>query len=226
VASPEEAALLRGMVPSYLPVAVIPNGVSVADCAKVSAAPQPDQLVFAGSFTYIVNYEAMRWFTAEVLPLIHARRPGVRLKVTGNHAGLGLPYTQGVELAGLLPDVRPAVAAAWASVAPLQTGGGTRLKILEAMALGTPVIATSKGAEGLDARAGDHLLIADTPAAFAEATLRLLGDPSLRQRLSGNGRELVRQNYDWPVILPRFLELAERVAARKPVDTLAPDGAH
>jgi glycosyltransferase involved in cell wall biosynthesis len=222
VASHQEETLLRQMAPAYLPVAVIPNGVSLADCTAVSAAPRPDQLMFAGSFTYDVNYQAMRWFTSEVLPRIHAERPGVRLTITGNHAGLSLPYSRGVDLVGMLPDVRPAIASAWASLAPLQTGGGTRLKILESMALGTPVIATSKGAEGLDVRSGDHLLIADSPAEFASATLRLLSDPALRARLSDDARELVRRSYDWPVILPRFLALVERVASGQPIDSPVP----
>jgi glycosyltransferase involved in cell wall biosynthesis len=214
VASPRERELLREMVPSCESVAVVPNGVSLAECESVTPPVVPDQLVYAGSFTYNVNYEAMRWFTGEVLPRIHAVRPGVRLVITGDNAGLPLPYGRNVELPGLVPDVRPVVASSWAGLAPLQTGGGTRLKILESMALGTPVIATSKGAEGLDVASGDHLLIADTPGDFAAATLRLLADQDLRDRLSANARGLVRRTYDWPVILPPFLELVERVGAR------------
>jgi glycosyltransferase involved in cell wall biosynthesis len=220
VASVGERELLRRMVPSYEPVAVIPNGISLADSQGVSLPVQPDQLVFAGGFTYHVNYEAMCWFTGEALPLIHAQRPDVRLTITGDNRGLPLPYTRNVDLPGLVPDIRPVVASAAASIAPLQTGGGTRLKILEAMAIGTPVIATSKGAEGLDVVSGEHLLIADSKEDFAAATLRLLSDPELRERLSRNARDLVRRIYDWPVILPLFLELVELVAAGRPVDSL------
>ncbi|MCB1021113.1 MAG: glycosyltransferase [Acidobacteria bacterium] len=212
VASEDEARHLSKRVPGYRNVVVVPNGISLADCQGDWGEPRPDELVFAGSFTYDVNHHAMQWFTGAVLPLIHEQRPQVRLRITGNHAGLPLPYMQNVELAGMLPDVRPAIAGAWVSVAPLLTGGGTRLKILEAMALGSPVIATSKGAEGLQARDGEDLLIADTAPDFAAATLRLLGDEDLRRRLSENARALVQENYDWPVILPQFLRLVEKVA--------------
>ncbi|MEZ5395143.1 MAG: glycosyltransferase family 4 protein [Bryobacterales bacterium] len=213
VASPEEATLLEKRVPGYPNTVVIPNGISLADCQGEWGESRADELVFAGSFTYVVNHHAMQWFTGSVLPLIHEHRPQVRLRITGNHADLPLPYMRNVELAGMLPDVRPAVAGAWASLAPLLVGGGTRLKILESMALGTPVIATSKGAEGLQARDGEHLLIADTAPDFAAATLRLLGDEDLRRRLSENAQALVRETYDWPVILPQFLGLVEKVAA-------------
>ena len=95
---------------------------------------------------------------------------------------------------------------------PILQGGGTRLKILEAMALGTPVVATSKGAEGLDVEDGRHLLIADTPDEFAQAVIRLLQSPELRTSLGRNGRQLVAERYDWPVALPHFLDLVGQVS--------------
>jgi len=107
--------------------------------------------------------------------------------------------------------VRPLIASAWASIAPLQQGGGTRLKILEALALQTPVVATSKGAEGLDARHDEHLLIADAPDEFANQVVRLLQDPALRQRLAANGARLVSEQYDWANVMPRFLNLVEQI---------------
>jgi glycosyltransferase involved in cell wall biosynthesis len=138
--------------------------------------------------------------------------PGVGLTITGDHAGLPLPCTNHVSLAGVVDDVRPLIASASVSLAPIRVGGGTRLKILEAMALRAPVVATSKGAEGLDVRDGEHLLIADTPEAFADATIRLLKEPGLRERLADNAYQLVREHYDWAVVMPRFLHLVERVA--------------
>ena len=216
VVSVEELGLLRQMVPAYEPSVVVPNGVSLADNQGDFPPARPDTLVFAGSFTYDVNYEAMRWFTGLALPAIHAERPNVGLTITGNNAGMPLPYSRNVELTGLAPDIRPIVASSWISLAPLQSGGGTRLKILEAMALGTPVVATSKGAEGLQVVSGEHLLIADSPEEFAAACLRLLGDAELRARLSRNALDLVRRNYDWEIILPRFLRLVDRVASGRP----------
>lgn len=212
VASEAERNLLQRMAPEYSGIEVIPNCVRVADYAEIQVAPEPNTLIFTGSFRYFANYEAMLWFLQEVYPLVKAQIPAVRLAITGDHAGKPLPQADGVVLKGFVDDIRPFIAASWLSVVPILAGGGTRLKILEAMALRTPVIATSKGAEGLAAKDGVHLLIADTPQAFAEATIRLLNDPQLRRKLADQGYELVRTKYDWTVILPEFLNLAERVA--------------
>jgi glycosyltransferase involved in cell wall biosynthesis len=97
------------------------------------------------------------------------------------------------------------------SLAPIRQGGGTRLKILEAMALRTPVVATSKGAEGLDARHDEHLLIADTPQSFSESVIRLFKEPGLAQRLADKAFQLVREKYDWAVVMPRFQNLVNHV---------------
>lgn len=210
VVSNSEKKLLMEKVPQYSPVVVIPNGVSLDDYRHLNPEPQPGKLIFTGSFSYSPNYEAMLWFTSKVLPAVRAAVPEVELCITGEAAGRSLP--EPVRHLGYLRDIRPEVASSWASLAPLHTGGGTRIKILEAMALRTPVIATSKGAEGLDVQPGVHLLVADTPEAYAEATIRLLKDPGLRRRLVDNAYELVRMKYDWNVIMPHFLDLAEWVS--------------
>ena len=171
------------------------------------------QLIFTGAFTYHVNYEGALWFVERVLPLVQAQISHVRLTITGNHADLPFPQIEAVVRTGFVDDVRPLIAGADVCVVPIWQGGGTRLKILEAMALGTPVVATSKGAEGLDAQSGIHLLIADQPAAFADAVVQLLTDPSLRQRLAEHGRTLVEQHYSWSLVMPRFLQLVERLTA-------------
>ncbi len=216
VVSNEEAALLRRMVPDYRRVAVVPNAVSLSDYRSVDVTPCPNTLIFAGSFRYFANHDAMDWFLRDVYPLIRARVPEARLIITGDHANLPLPPSENVTLTGFVDDVRPLVASAWASLAPLRLGGGTRLKILEAMALRSPVIATSKGAEGLAARHGEHLLVADSPEAYANAVVRVLAEPDLRNRLAEGGYRLVRENYDWDVVLPNFLELTEGVVSPAP----------
>jgi glycosyltransferase involved in cell wall biosynthesis len=99
------------------------------------------------------------------------------------------------------------VAQSWVCVVPLKVGGGSRLKILEAMALGTPVVATSKGAEGLDVTAGEDILIADEPSAFADAVLQLLEDQALRARLTANGRRLVEERYSWETCVHKLESL-------------------
>ncbi len=212
VVSNRERQLVRQAVKNYRSIEVIPNCIDTASYADVCESPQPNSLVFTGSFTYLPNYEAMYWFISEVYPRVQAQIPEIQLTITGNHANRSLPSANNVFLSGFVDDVRPLVARAGVSVVPLHTGGGTRLKILEAMALGTPVVATSKGAEGLDIEVGKHLSVADTPEAFAGEIVRLLREPGLRQRLADNARQLVRDKYDWNVIAPYFLELVEQVA--------------
>ena len=211
VVSNVEANLLRGMVPGYQSIEVIPNGVNLNEYADICPVVQPNTLIFTGSFSFSPNYEAMVWFLREVFPRVQAKVPSVRLTITGDHANRPLPPADQVTLTGFVDDVRPLIANSYISLAPIRFGGGTRLKILEAMALRTPVVATSKGAEGLDVQHNEHLLIADTPEAHAEAILRLLQEPGLRQRLADKAYQLVRQKYDWSVVTPRLLDLVERV---------------
>ena len=109
-------------------------------------------------------------------------------------------------------DVRPIVARAAVSIAPIRRGGGTRLKILEAMALGAPVVATRKAAEGLDVRDNEHLLLADTPEAFAAAVVRLLENPEEARTLAANADRQLRAVYDWDAVKTRFLEVVEKAA--------------
>lgn len=191
---------------------MIPNGVDIGHNRPDLAEPQPDTLVFNGSLTYNANHDAMSYFLSEIFPLIRARRPQVRLKITGRTEGAnleGITGQAGVTLTGFLDDVRPSVSESWGCVVPLRIGSGTRLKILEAMALGTPVVSTSKGAEGLLVTPGKELLIADDPQAFAEQTLRLLDDPALRMRMARDARALVEYYYSWERISEQFSETVE-----------------
>jgi glycosyltransferase involved in cell wall biosynthesis len=210
VVSAREQQLVQIVAPKQI-VQVIPNAIHLNEYARVRAPVEPNTLIFTGSFRYFANHEAMIWFVREVLPRVQTRVPDVRVTITGDHANLALPPAPNVHLTGFVENVRPLIASAWASIAPLQQGGGTRLKILEALALQTPVVATSKGAEGLDARHDEHLLIADAPDEFANQVVRLLQDPALRQRLAANGARLVSEQYDWANVMPRFLNLVEQI---------------
>jgi glycosyltransferase involved in cell wall biosynthesis len=212
VVSEQEQQLLVNQIPNIKLVEVIPNCINLTDYSEVNEIPQPNQVIFTGSFRYWANHDAMVWFLQEIYPQVQAKIADVQLTITGDHANLPLPSTNNVRLTGFVDDVRPLIATAWVSVVPLRVGGGTRLKILEAMALGTPVVTTSKGAEGLKVKNGTHLLIADTPQMFADTLLRLLEDPILRQRLVDNALQFVRHHYDWTVVMPRFLSLVERTA--------------
>lgn len=216
--SEQDRQAVQASFPEYAGrLAAIPNGVDLETRQMGLAEPEPGRLVFNGSLTYAANLEAVRWFVAETLPLIRQARPGARLVVTGRTEGVdlaGVADQPGVELSGYLEDVRPAVAGSWLAVAPLRSGGGTRLKILEAMALGTPVVATPKGAEGLAARPGEEILIADKPGALAALCLRLLESPALRQAMAEKGRKLVETQYGWEGIGEKFCNLVEETVER------------
>lgn len=194
-----DARAARELLGYCKPLAVIPNAMDL-DYYQPKYQPEPNTLIFNGSLTYDANLDAMRYFSKEIWSHIRAQVSSVTLKITGYVNGLqGDAFGNGISLTGYLGDIRPAVGQAWACVVPLRTGGGTRLKILEAMALGTPVVATSKGAEGLDVSHGENILLADTPNEFARQTVALLRDADLRERLARHARKLVETRYNWDI---------------------------
>lgn len=213
--SDQDRDVTRSSLPGYKGrVEVVPNGVDCQYNHPDLDVPQANSLVFNGSLTYDANYDAMRYFLREVYPLVQSQCPELALTITGSTTGVdvdALTLHPGVHFSGYVNDVRPLVARAWAVVAPIRQGGGTRLKILEAMALGTPVIATSKGAEGLKVIHEETILIADTPEAFAQQVLRLFRDVTLRERLRTHARRLVEREYDWVSVGARFVSLVETV---------------
>jgi glycosyltransferase involved in cell wall biosynthesis len=217
MASERDASTTQNLLPEgNARVAVVPNGVDCGQFQPGLAEPEPDTLVFGGALAYHANYEAMQFFLQQVYPRIRSRCPDVTLLITGSTKGIDLEnlhLDDSVTLTGFVDDIRPVVASAWTAIVPILSGGGTRIKILEAMALGTPVVATSKGAEGLDVTNGEHILLADDPLAFADHTIQLLQDPGLRERLAVRGRRLVEQHYDWAQIGQHFVDLIEKVAA-------------
>lgn len=212
VVSSAERARVMQVAPDYQAVTVVPNGIEGTKYEGAFGSPEPDTLVYAGSLTYSANFDAVKYFLADIFPLVQRARPGARLVVTGKLDGVPvdqLPHCAGVTFTGYLNDVRPAVAQSWASIVPLRQGGGTRLKILESLALGTPVVSTSKGAEGLELEPGRDILIADAPEAFAQAVVQVLDDAALRERMRQNGRREVLSKYDWRSIgatLRRFVD--------------------
>lgn len=212
VVSEIERANLKSIIPGYENVHVIPNGVQ-AGLKLSDAVPQPNTLVFNGALSYNANSDAMDYFATSIWRHIRAEIPAATLKITGssNGATSRRSFGEGIDLTGYLTDTRPMVAATWACVVPLRIGGGTRIKILEAMACGTPVVTTSKGAEGLNVTHEQNILIADDPLDFAAQTVRLLRDPALRQKLAENARQLIQEKYDWQTIGNRFSDLVESV---------------
>ena len=215
--SAQDAQAMSTMLPRFQgPVEIVPNGVDCQYNRPGLHNRENDALVYNGALTYSANFDAMQYFLTAIFPLIRQSKTDVSLTITGSMTGVdlsSLALNDAVHFTGHVQDVRVPVAQARVCVVPLRDGSGTRLKILEAMALGTPVVATSKGAEGLAVVDGVHLLVADTPDDFAMATLQLLSKPELRATLSDNARRLVVENYDWQQIGERFVQLVEQSVA-------------
>ncbi len=205
--SDADAAALRTLVPG-LAVTVIPNGIDTQTYRPPTSNLQSptSNLVFTGTMDFRPNVDAVLWFVQKVLPRVRAELPGAHFVVVGQHPHRRLdPLREdpAVTLTGWVEDTRPYIAQAAVYVAPLRMGGGTRLKLLEAMAMGKAVVATRLGAEGYPVTDGRELLLADTPADFAAAVVALLRAPERRAELGRVARTFVEQRYDWRVIVPR-----------------------
>lgn len=208
VSEEDRQALLR--LAPQTPISIVPNGVDTVyfqpDDSQRDGALKPHTIVFTGTLNFRPNVDAVRWFVRQVLPLVRAQQPAARCVIVGkspSSAVWSLHDGDGVEVRADVPDVRPFIAGAAVYVVPMRMGGGVRLKLLEALAMRAPVVSTSMGAEGVAGlEPGVHALIADDPQAFAQAVLRLLGDPDLGQRIGTAGRALVTARYEWDVIVP------------------------
>lgn len=183
-------------------IAVVPNGVDLDGFTPSASERTKHSLLFLGMMNYHPNDDGVRFFLEEIFPLIRASIPDVHLSVVGGEpsAAVRAAASPAVTVTGLVPDVRPYLASAEVLVVPLRAGGGTRLKLLEAMAAGIPAVSTSVGCEGLGATHDQHLVIADGPVTFAKAVVRLLEDAGKRQRLAEQAREFVRTRYGWEQI--------------------------
>ncbi len=201
-----DARQLAGCAPGAA-VTVVPNGVDPEFFHPMEAPEDPAGLVFTASFTYAPNVDAMVFFCREVLPQIRAVVPGARLTIAGREPPpevTALAALGGIEVTGAVPDMRPYLARAAVVVVPLRLGSGTRIKILEAMAMGKAVVSTSAGAEGLDIRPGHDVEIADGVEEFTRRTVDLLGDAARRRCLGDNARQTVMTRYTWPQIAVRL----------------------
>lgn len=215
VVSEEEKQRVKQIHPAYSRVAVIPNGIEVEHYQGDFGPLEEGSLIFSGSITYGANLDAIQYFLAEIYPLIRSERPDVKLYITGKNDGVPidkLSELEGVVFTGFLDDIRPRVARSWINIVPLRRGGGTRLKVLESLALSTPVVATSKGVEGLELVADRDYLLADDPQTFAGQIIHLLNDKGLRATLSQNGCRTVALKYNWRTIGPMFCDFVETVS--------------
>jgi glycosyltransferase involved in cell wall biosynthesis len=196
-------------------VSDVPTGVDTEFFKPSGAvARTPHSLVFTGSMDWLPNEDAIQFFVKEIMPRVRARIPDATLTVVGRN-----PFPSLVEqsrrdpsiiVTGRVEDVRPYMERAAAYVVPIRVGGGTRLKIYEAMAMELPIVSTTVGAEGLPVGNGEHLLLADTPAEFGDALARVLTDDALARKLAANAAGLVRERYGWEGVAVEFTALCGR----------------
>jgi len=213
--SETDRALLAAIAPDAATFAVS-TGVDTSYFAPNGVPEMPIHLVFTGSMDWYPNEDAMLHFMQTILPSIRREIPAVSLTVAGRNPSGRLVQAAGeagVLITGTVDDIRPEIAKAAVYVVPLRIGGGTRLKIFEAFAMGKAVVSTTIGAEGLPLVPGEHFLRADDPAEFARVVVSLLRDPVRRKALGASGRRLVEERYSWAQVAREFEARCNDVAA-------------
>jgi glycosyltransferase involved in cell wall biosynthesis len=203
---------LHAAAPQWQNIELLPNGLDLEAYPFQSDPPVPGTLIYPGSVTYEPNRDAVEWMARDILPRIRSQVPDARFRVTGRvPASGGALETAGLEFTGYVSDVKPEIARSWVCALPLRLGaGGTRFKALEALALGSPLVSTAIGYEGLDVTDNVNVLMAEDAVTFADRCVSLLKSPELRLALVRNGRRLVEDRYNWASLGQR---LVERIAS-------------
>ena len=200
-------------------ITVVPTGVDLKQFKGNSPGKEMENLViFVGAMDWGPNVDAVQYFCQEIWPAVRAKIPGARFRIVGRNPDRRVEKLAGesIEITGSVPSVVDHLYAAAVVVVPLRIGGGTRLKIYEAMAAGKAVVSTSVGAEGLDVNHGSNIVLADDPTAFAENVVSLLRDKPLRRRYEQSAAALAAQ-YDWAAISEKFLSVLGSLAGAVPV---------
>jgi sugar transferase (PEP-CTERM/EpsH1 system associated) len=215
--SPQDADVFRRDF-GVRSVSDVPTGVDTEYFRTTGReARRPHELVFTGSMDWLPNEDAILWFAAEILPRVQARVPDATLTVVGRNPTASvraLDGARGITVTGSVPDVRPYIERAAAFVVPIRIGGGTRLKIYEAMAMERAVVSTAVGAEGLPVRDGVDAVLADAPEAFAAAVVDLLADPARAAAVGAAAAGMVRARFGWDAVTARFAADCEAAVAR------------
>ena len=195
-------------------VAVIPNGYVDPGPPAAALPPEPTLLMIA-RYTYQPNLDAVAWFSRRVLPRLRELVPDVSVRLVGRHDERLLEVVSGsaITVVGEVDDVGSELRSARAVIVPLRSGSGTRIKVIESLAYGVPVVTTSVGCEGLGIESGVHALVADNPITFAESCRTVLTDDQVCARLQAAGREIFLDQYDWKEIEPRITGLATEAVA-------------
>jgi glycosyltransferase involved in cell wall biosynthesis len=211
--SDRECEVIQQTTGQTAKVFTVPNGVDLQRFVFQPINDSNKRILFIGGLDYIPNLDSAQYFLRDIFPLIHLQIPKVELNIVGRELWRvrGETTSPGVEFHENVPDVLPYFRKAGILVVPLRYGAGTRIKILEAMAAGLPVVTTSKGCEGLDVKNNEHLLIADTPESFAHAVHKLLEDAGLRAYITKNARHLVEQKYSWEIIVSDIEKYYEKI---------------
>ena len=201
-------------------VSALPTGVDVEFFAPGEPEAEGHHLVFTGSMDWLPNEDGLGWFCSEVMPRLREAVGKLTLWIVGRNPSAAVKRlaedSADVEVTGTVDDVRPYIARAGVYVVPLRIGGGTRIKIFEAMAMEKAVVSTTIGAEGLPIHHGDDIILADDPQDFADQTAKLLTDKAARRRLGEAARKLVVENYTWDVVAKVFAEICENQVKRLP----------
>jgi sugar transferase (PEP-CTERM/EpsH1 system associated) len=200
------------------PVHVVPTGVDTDYFTPSPSGRHSREMVFTGSMDWLPNEDAMVFFCREVLPIIRAEEPGVRLTIVGRAPTptvRSLADGASIEVTGGVADVRPYMKDAAVYIVPLRIGGGTRLKIFEAMAMGKAVVSTAVGAEGLPVTNGEQIMLADDPRTFAGAVVRLMRDLDRRRQIESAARALVVEHHDWSAVAGALEDALKRFALRQ-----------
>jgi len=198
-------------------VSLIPTGVDVDYFQPQPTSETANTLVFSGSMDWLANEQAIFFFEKQVLPRIRSHVPDVSLLVVGRNPSprlraLGLRQPA-IKVTGTVEDVRPHMARGSVYIVPLLVGGGTRLKIYEAMAMGKPIVSTTVGAEGLEVRNGENIIFADNPAAFADCVVQLLQQPERRTKMADAARRWVTENYSWAAVTRTLDNVLQQVSS-------------
>ena len=215
LATAAEETLLRSFAP-WARTAVIPNGVDLDGYAPPADAPT---VIFTGAMDYLPNVDAVEHFCGDIFPSVRRAVPEARFLIVGLNPAPGvrrLAELPGVTVTGAVPDVRPYYRQSAVCVAPLRIARGIQNKVLQSMALGVPVVATSAAARGLEARPEEHFLVEDAPERFAAAVIGLLSNGDARRRLAARARGFVERQHAWPALLERVEALVIDAAGRRP----------